>query len=233
MFDFIANAYPMFQEQTRIKREPEFFGDEFKMLVYPSKRKPKKGAKRGESVPRAHPPIASAVLAGFGGFLDKTFRDHDYFLGRDNARNFLRGVFMFEYDTNNLHPLFEGLTDEALDTFKVIPGSDRNPENRALFPIIPDLKKPEYTGNGKKTSPFSYTIEEYPKLTRKDIELHSSQLKARIQLMIKLKSKDWFKKSWVIRNAVLLFKGRIAKNLTKKLITKIVDELKSHRLLKS
>ena len=226
MFDFIANAYPMFQEQTRIKREPEFFGDEFKMLVYPTKRK----MKNGGSVPRPHPPIASSVLGGFGGFLDKKFRDHDYFLGRDNARNFLRGVFMFEYDKNNLHPLFENLDEEAYNTFKVKPRRD-NPEGRFLFPIIPDFTNPKYTGTGD-SFPFSYTIEEYPKLTRNEIESYSAKLKARIKLIIKIKSKEWFKKSWAIRNAIGLFKGKIARNVTKKLIDKIVDELENHRLLK-
>ena len=38
-------------------------------------------------------PIASGVLNGFGGFLDQSFRRHDYLLGRRNAQAFLRWNF--------------------------------------------------------------------------------------------------------------------------------------------
>lgn len=38
-------------------------------------------------------PIASGVLGGFGGFLQETFRRHDYLLGRRNAQAFLRWGF--------------------------------------------------------------------------------------------------------------------------------------------
>ncbi|WP_299104360.1 hypothetical protein [uncultured Tenacibaculum sp.] len=227
--DFIKNAYPMFQEQALLKREPEFFGDEFKMLVYPSKRKPKRGGRPGESIPRAHPPIASAVLGGFGGFLDKKFRDHDYFLGRDNARNFLQGIFMLEYDPNNLHPLFENLSDEALEAFKRVPRIERNPDRRVLFPIIPDFKDPDYTGI--PSSPFSYTIEKFPQLKPAEIEQYRSQIRDRVKLILITKIKDFFNNVWWIRTLLNLFKGKIAKYATKKVIDKILKELKDHRLL--
>jgi hypothetical protein len=38
-------------------------------------------------------PIASGVLGGFGGFLQESFRRHDYLLGRRNAQAFLRWGF--------------------------------------------------------------------------------------------------------------------------------------------
>ena len=38
-------------------------------------------------------PIACGVLNGFGGFLDESFRRHDYLLGRRNAQAFLRWNF--------------------------------------------------------------------------------------------------------------------------------------------
>ena len=40
-----------------------------------------------------HYPIASGTLGGFGGFIDESFRRHDYLLGRRNAQAFLRWNF--------------------------------------------------------------------------------------------------------------------------------------------
>jgi len=39
-------------------------------------------------------PIATGVLGGFGGFLDESFRAHDYQLGRRNCQQFLRRIFV-------------------------------------------------------------------------------------------------------------------------------------------
>jgi hypothetical protein len=49
-------------------------------------------------------PIASGALGGFSGFLDESFRRHDYLLGRRNAQAFLRWNFALP-ETN---PLFAG-----------------------------------------------------------------------------------------------------------------------------
>ncbi len=48
----------------------------------------------GNGTPAARQfPIACGVLNGFGGFLDESFRRHDYLLGRRNAQAFLRWNF--------------------------------------------------------------------------------------------------------------------------------------------
>ncbi len=60
---------------------------------------------RGEIFPRRwiskgekdESPIASATASAFGGFLDVNFRHYDFFLGRDNARNYFRYYFSFEF----------------------------------------------------------------------------------------------------------------------------------------
>ena len=45
-------------------------------------------------------PIASGTLNGFGGFLHKSFRRHDYLLGRRNAQAFLRWNFALPIDNS-------------------------------------------------------------------------------------------------------------------------------------
>jgi len=42
--------------------------------------------------------IACGVLGGFGGFLDKSFREHDFYLGRLNCQSFLRKHFRIKSD---------------------------------------------------------------------------------------------------------------------------------------
>ncbi|MGO9420585.1 patatin-like phospholipase family protein [Roseiarcus sp.] len=49
-------------------------------------------------------PIACGVMGGFGGFIDQSFRRHDYLLGRRNAQAFLRWNFALP-DSN---PMFDG-----------------------------------------------------------------------------------------------------------------------------
>lgn len=45
--------------------------------------------------------IACGALGGFGGFLEREFRVHDYFLGRANCERFLREHFTVPFDTTN------------------------------------------------------------------------------------------------------------------------------------
>jgi len=54
-------------------------------------------------------PIACGALGGFSGFLDESFRRHDYLLGRRNAQAFLRWNFGLPRD----NPLFTGAQIDA------------------------------------------------------------------------------------------------------------------------
>jgi hypothetical protein len=76
-----------------------------RFLISPSRSDRKKGA------------IACGSLGGFGGFLKREFRAHDYFLGRRNAQKFLRDHFSLP-ETN---PLFaaETWSSEQLSAFYV------------------------------------------------------------------------------------------------------------------
>ena len=58
----------------------------------------------GSAMARKYP-IACGVMGGFGGFIDESFRRHDYLLGRRNAQAFLRWNFGLP-ETN---PLFQGV----------------------------------------------------------------------------------------------------------------------------
>jgi hypothetical protein len=102
-----------------------------------------------------HPqyPIASGALGGFSGFLDASFRRHDYLLGRRNAQAFLR----WNFGLPKSHAIFGGqefaeqwiVREAGEETGTLAPGEDRKlkPKEFALslggtatesgYPIIP------------------------------------------------------------------------------------------------
>jgi hypothetical protein len=69
--------------------------------------------------------IACGALGGFGGFLDRSFRAHDYQLGRRNCQEFLRTTFglpvgTVAVDDSSVQHRFVG-TDKALPLTRIIP----------------------------------------------------------------------------------------------------------------
>ena len=59
---------------------------------------------KGELIPKIYDgsaAIACGSLGGFGGFLDKEFRVHDFYLGRLNCQSFLRKHFRIKADGEN------------------------------------------------------------------------------------------------------------------------------------
>lgn len=79
-------------------------------------------------------PIACGTLGGFGGFLNRAFRAHDYLLGRLNCQQFLRRHFVLAGD----NPLFGGTAGTGSDydrQFGADAGYDGKPIR--LVPILP------------------------------------------------------------------------------------------------
>ena len=91
--------------------------------------------------------IASGSLGGFGGFLSRAFREHDFQLGRRNAQHFLQSVFALPDQEGNRNPLFDvGWTEAARGRFRIVEGPDSQdrprgaepgPGDRVYLPIIP------------------------------------------------------------------------------------------------
>lgn len=69
---------------------------------------PKRTGKDGKKVV-SDKAIASGSLGGFGGFLDRSFRVHDYLLGRRNCQKFLLDRLVLEFPPDEPHPAF-GIT---------------------------------------------------------------------------------------------------------------------------
>lgn len=83
----------------------------------------------GEKIPiEGKNAIACGSLGGFGGFISKEFRVHDYFLGRMNCEKFLRDYFTVPADTKN--PIFK-------DGYENLPNKEKFMSNDGRLQIIP------------------------------------------------------------------------------------------------
>jgi len=77
--------------------------------------------------------IACGSLGGFGGFLSRKFREHDYQLGRRNCQWFLKQYFTLPSKGEKRNPLFDNWTPEARKKFAVHKSTDRS----VILPILP------------------------------------------------------------------------------------------------
>lgn len=214
----IPALYSTFREQVRVKRGDSFFVDSYKVMGFPTKRK-----KNGKLTD--HPPLACGGLGGFGGFFDIEFRIHDFFLGRNNARNIIRSFFSLEYDSKNPHYLFENITPEALDLFGFEP---RNEKGKTYIPILPDMNYIEDKENGN-TNPFQYTYKDFPILNEGFLHSLKPLIKKRIKTMTKLESKNLIN-GFVLKTVVNIFSGKIAKNLTTKVMKEIKNDFEERKM---
>jgi len=133
-------------------------------------------------------PITTASVTAFGGFLDINFRHYDFFLGRDNARNYFRYYFSFEYfkDANDpakdiIHPIHRNWTAEMREAFKVT-GKD----GKTYLPIIPDMNILLEKKAGGIRSPFEYTIPVKPKYDPTQLFEMRQQMEDRFEKILDL-----------------------------------------------
>jgi len=152
--------------------------------------------------------IACGSLAGFGGFLDKRFRIHDYFLGRANCERFLR--YHFTVPAGSLNPVFKAGYSGIADVTPFM-----NPVDKSLQ-IIP-LFHPEQAapympvfGNG-----------DWPVITEADIDRFRSLVKKRTDKVIRSVLKEPKALMWLVSKLILDGKGTdlVMKNIKKGLMT--------------
>lgn len=126
-------------------------------------------------------PIASATLGAFGGFLSREFRHHDFFLGRDNARDFLRLHLSLPYDPDNMHPIHKSWTQSQRDRFLI------QYNGKKFLPIIPDMNM---LINDEKSADrrHQYTIDEMPKLKKSEILELKPRIKKRLKKILNILS---------------------------------------------
>ncbi len=163
---------------------------------------PKRYAKNGKEY-QGNMAIACGSLGGFGGFFEKGFREHDFYLGRRNAQYFLRRHFSIPSDNTN--PIFDsGYSASAKDRFE-IKYSDKPV---SYIPIIPDLgyDKTDLSKNSEPLGP-----ENWPKFDRKKFDKLQKLIIKRLEKIIAVMAnlKGLFKLlGWI---GVQIFKKKIGK----------------------
>lgn len=132
-------------------------------------------------------PIACGALGGFSGFFRKEFRVHDYFLGRDNCRNFLRYIFSYSYPLidgqvpkDRLRAIHRDWTDDMIATF----GKRSADKKLMLLPIIPDFTEldDEHQPDAKKY--WQHTYSRFPSIPVQEILNLKEPIIARATSMI-------------------------------------------------
>ncbi len=109
-------------------------------------------------------PIASGLLHGFGGFVARNFREHDFQLGRRNCQRFLQTVFRLPAENRILQASFAGVdTQNFLRT-----------DSKGL-PLIP------LVGDAAAMVP----IPEWPRITEADLQIVLRRLRARLTAVAK------------------------------------------------
>jgi len=164
--------------------------------------------------------IASGFLAGFGGFLHKEFRIHDFFLGRANCERFLREHFAVPVNTQN--PIFR-------KGYEHVDGKEQfmNSEKTKLQ-IIP-LFEPE---REKIYFPeFKYGSDEndnWPCQPQKFLKQYRKPLRKRVgKIILNIADLNWRDQTllWIGNQVVL--KRKIAKTIE----SIIYEDLRHHGLL--
>jgi hypothetical protein len=84
------------------------------------------------------PAIASASLGGFGGFFERSFREHDFELGRRNGQKFLQHRFGIPVSAIDDNDVFRGKwTKAAIKRFRY--QKEVNGKIEFYVPIVPDM----------------------------------------------------------------------------------------------
>ncbi|MFK7833759.1 MAG: patatin-like phospholipase family protein [Winogradskyella sp.] len=217
LLSVLGSLVPTILNQARNKQTDTYGIGLFKLMAFPRKLKP------GARALRDHPPLATGGIGGFGGFLDIEFRKHDFFLGRDNARNFLRGFLFLECDREDPNNLFYGVSDSAIEDFqRKIEQADGS--EKIYMPIIPDVSK--LTGD---TNPSKYEVEEFPKFKVEAFRALKKPIKKRIKAILKAELKGRIK-SVLLRPVISALIGIFASKITRLVMQKVEADFKLRKM---
>lgn len=143
-------------------------------------------------------PLAAGPIFGFAGFLQKSFRQHDYELGRKNCQDFLRYHFGIE-----LGQVKKKLESEphasAMERFVIRKMDTKEPY---AYPIIPDFHEEVITEP------------KFPKVKETEVVDEVAQaMISRIKILIK--SIDKTSTRWLVKAEMLLFQSILRKAIKK------------------
>ena len=162
--------------------------------------------------------IACGNLSGFGGFLNKEFRIHDYYLGRYNCEIFLRDYFTVPESALYNNEIFKDGYKDA-DWARFASGATK-PDEQKEYQIIP-IFTPRPAPRTLKMPVFS-SGENWPRVRQEDIDRFKTPLKKRVEkLILNVADLPWYQ-DWLLIGGAKLW---LNKKLTNKTLSLIKDSL--------
>lgn len=165
--------------------------------------------------------IACGNLGGFGGFLHKDFREHDYYLGRFNCEIFLRDYFTIPKEDIARNPIFaEGYKGIDLAPYQSL----KDPTQIQIIPIFTKRREGDY----KFPMPNFTSGTNWPTIKEGDIDRFSGAIRDRVQKLI-LNIASW---NWIVK-ALLFFGSQfvLKRVIANKVLTVIKDSLYDWNLI--
>ncbi len=183
--------------------------------------------------------IACGSLGGFGGFLDKDFRKHDFYLGRINCKSFIQRHFVISDADAQSNPVFsQSYADipqnqQIRDTFRNEVLDSQGNVTSTTFPIIPDVNLIIEKGNQHQIDINDlYFNLDFPTITEEKFRLrfmkYKKGIRTRLRTIVQSNLEDKSMFSWYA-SAGLLFGGR---TVFDKIYEYVKDELKRWQIIK-
>jgi hypothetical protein len=223
LMNVIPNTLSAMLSQMRAKpaeyKAAMVSGDASRFIVSPSRRITNSAGQPEEVF--GEKAIACGTLAGFGGFLSKEFRIHDYYLGRYNCEIFLRDYFNVPEGTLTDNPIF---SDGYAGVDKKLFESRKEPGRYQIIPIF----EPAPPENTIKMPKFSCG-DTWPKLKPQDIDRFAGATEKRVgKIIMTVSGQSGFKK-WLLQLALKIFGAN--RKLAEKALDYIKDSLKKWDLI--
>ncbi len=219
----IGKVYQALRNQAVFKRDDIVRGfdpdDSSLFLIAPVRNK-------GENEDRAagKKAIACGSFSGFGGFMFRYFRHHDFYLGRKNCQSFLRKHFAIPEDT--LNPIFE-FTDPMKDKYRITKENEDGDEY--YMPIIPWV---DWFSAETDEDQFALKQQQlpYPQIKPDDIRGFDYLFTPRI-LAFQKNILTYFKVPWQFKILINIFGGGIRKRIKRMLFFRIVKSMEDWELI--
>lgn len=191
--------------------------------------------------------IACGALGGFGGFLSKEYRVHDYFLGRHNCQSFIRKYFVVDADEkenengkpnenfNCIRSVLEGYKNqEAFDRFCFT-----DEKGKRWLPIIPDvsLEKPIVVKEFKVDEDTRQVLYDEPnKLLLYKMELPPSdfleQYRGKLKSRVNKLMRNVYDSSWFVDSIIKVVANKADDRVADAVINRIKKDLMKRKLVK-
>lgn len=173
--------------------------------------------------------IACGSLDGFGGFITRDFREHDFQLGRRNCQQFLRKYFTMPIDTTNAIVKAGYADPKAVETYQekvTTKDPSGNEVHKHVLPIIPDVDLTTETGKPGNEQKPRFPV--YDEETMRDLVFKNDEaIKERLKAV--LNDNDILKFNRLI---VSLLEEWLDDKASRAIYELIIRDLKNHHLIR-